>query len=176
MWKWRQPKLRRVHVTSPPSESGKQPQLRVRFTSSPDLLIGRKLMGLHVFSWTSEFCNLAIFAYDIEDLGAFIFPERGASINEFECWFVELDRCFTSLDQVAGNESGDSELPGCRITDLLAPVSRTDRVPDSQLLMLSSGFGLAQESGTPHGILPGVTMVTRDSMGVDLVSVAKLRP
>jgi hypothetical protein len=129
---------------------------RIRDTVPTSTLLGRTLISLWAMRWSSNICDLALFAYGLDDNSFVVFPERFTHDAFLECHLVELGPSFSPVSAVTYGQINDSRLIGCAISDLLVPCDPSDRFPDSQVLQMSSGFGIAQESGAPIGILPSL--------------------
>lgn len=130
-------------------------QPKIKYVASADVLIGRTLVGLHAALWSSPQCNLAMFIYELDGDDYMMFPDCVRN-GQFECWCVELNESFRRMTQIGNSENADIRLFGNQVVDVLVPSQPEDRVPDSQFVLLSSGYGVSQESGAPIGILPGL--------------------
>lgn len=140
--------------------------LNIQGTIPTSMLLGRTLVGLWGAHWTSGSCNQAVFAYELDNGSAVVFPESPVETAFLECLLVDLQPSFCRLSQVVYGETDDPRIIGCRISDLLVPADPECRFPDSQVLLMSSGYGIAAESGEPHGILPALYLVHRIEQGL----------
>jgi hypothetical protein len=132
------------------------PALHIRDTIPTSILLGRRLASLWGAHWSSVTGNHAWFAYGFYDDSFVVFPEAPGEKAFLECHLIDLDQSFAPIRQVTYGHANDTRLIGCLITDLFVPRDPETRYPDSQILQMASGFGIAQESGTPVGILPSL--------------------
>lgn len=120
------------------------------------MLRGRTLVSLCGAHWSSDTCNVALFAYELDDGSFAVFPEQPAHRAFLECYLIDLDQSFAPISQVTYGEVNDTRVIGCAISDLFVPCDPASRSPDSQVLQTVSEFGIAQKSGAPVGILPSL--------------------
>jgi hypothetical protein len=112
---------------------------------------------------------LALFAYELDDRSFAVFPEVPTHIAFLECLLIDLDQSFVPVSQVMYGAVNDTRVIGCPISDLFVPCDPASRFPDSQVLQMASGFGIAQESGAPVGILPSLYLT--EGIEDDMVSL-----
>lgn len=145
------------------------PAPNIRDTVPTSMLQGRTLVSLWGAHWSSDACNLALFAYELDDGSYAVFPEETTHRAFLECYLIDLDQSFTPISQVTYGEVNDARLIGCAISDLLVPRDSASRYPDTQVLQMASGFGIAQESGAPVGSLPSLYLT--DGINKEMISI-----
>ncbi len=133
------------------------------------MLRGRTLVSLWGAHWSSDTCNLALFAYGLDDGSFAVFPEGPTDGAFLECYLIDLDQSFNLIPQVTYGDVNDTRLIGCAISDLFVPCDPASRHPDSQVLQMASGFGIVQESGAPVGILPSLYLT--EGIKEDMISI-----
>lgn len=162
--------LRRI-LSKPeqPDATGRVPSPKFRETVPTSLLLGKKITGLWGAFWSSPSCDAALFAYELDHQFVVVFSENPPESAFLECHRIDLDSSFNRLSQVKYGEVDDPRIFGCTIAELLVPADPEIRFPDTQLLWLSSGFGIASESSAPCGT--GVSLCLAHSVEKDLVSM-----
>lgn len=162
--------LRKLIAKPTPQHSATTaPAPHIRDTVPTSMLQGRTLVSLWGAYWSSDECNLALFAYELDNGSFAIFPEEPTHRAFLECYLIDLDQSFTPISQVTYGEVNDARVIGCAISDLFVPRDPADRYPDSQVLQMASGFGIAQESGGPVGILPALYLT--EGIEGDMISM-----
>jgi hypothetical protein len=161
---------KRMARSDPQHDTGSTPAYpHIRDTVPTSRLLARTLSSLWATHWSSDTCNLALFAYGLDDGSFAVFPEWPTDKAYLECYLIDLDESFVPFSRVTYGEVNDPRVIGCVILDLLVPCDPATRFPDSQVLQLASGFGIAQESGAPVGILPSLYLT--EGIEDDMISM-----
>lgn len=146
-------------------------QLRRKATMPIKELIGRKLVAIHVIRWRSEACNLAKFIYEFE-AGLCIHWEEYPRLDVcLQCQVVEYDQRWEQIQRAQYDIDAESKVFGHTLIDVLMPIDEAERNPESFVIELSSGAGLAKVCGEPLGILPEVYVTDMDRK--ELLSMCK---
>lgn len=136
-------------------------------------LLGQTLAGIHAYRWQSEWCDNALFAFQLQDHKSYILQYSPTRL--FECVCIELNQHFQPTTQIHYDDPNESKILGQKIVDFLAPPDRELWSIDSLILQFSSGFGLSQETGAPIGTLPSLYLHDRGSDS-ELISLQDTSP
>ena len=121
-------------------------------------VLNQEITAVHIRWWDSTWCN-AEFAYELTDGRTFMMPDFYT--NPLQCQPFDNDVQFQRFTPTNCNDDANIlRLIGVRIVDILVPLDRELRNPESFCAALSSGDYLFEETSQPHGTPPPMLFVT----------------